>query len=226
MYNRYNGYNNNKYNYNNNYNKNKSENIKIRTLCSPEVAYVEISYFRTYLTLKFVPWVGKDHNGLDQYCKKTFSSTTLNPEGAAYFYGIAMSIVNGKEADIQFPAVLPCKNDTTLTLEYKPDENNQMAAFLVINKNNETISFKFNTWQTQGFVDGQPVTKVVQTELQEFAMILFGYIQRNGDADYLLSKPVGEVPKPEPTFVPKMNSGNNSNESLLWTPPTHSKAFD
>ena len=87
--------------------------------------------------------------------------------------------------------VLQCKRETILTLEYKPDENNQMTVYLVGNKNNETIPFKFKTQQIQEWVDGQMVTQVIQADLQEFAMILYKYILSSGNAEYLLNKAIG-----------------------------------
>ncbi|MCL2837946.1 MAG: hypothetical protein FWE04_02615 [Oscillospiraceae bacterium] len=139
---------------------------------------------------KLVPWIGKD-NGRDQYSKEKFISTTLSPDGAKCFYEVVTSILKGAEPEKPLPMVLQCKRETILTLDYKPDENNQMTASLVANKNNETISFKFKTQQIPKWVDGQMVTQVIQVDLQEFAMILYGYIHSSGDAEYLLNKAIG-----------------------------------
>ena len=174
------------------YNKhNKPQNIKIRTLVSPGMSYLALSYFGQYLTLKLVPYIGKDAVGRDQYSKDKFISTTLSYEGAAYFYEVAVSIITGAETDKQLPATLPCKRDATLTLEYKPDENNQLTAYLVGNKNGETITFIFKTRQIQKWLDDQPVTQVIQADLEEFAMVLYGYIQSSPYAEYLLKKATG-----------------------------------
>ena len=172
---------------------NKLSNIQLKTLCTPGISYLSLSYYGQYLVFKLVPWAGKDASGRDQYSKEKFISTTLNPEGAKCFYEVVTSILTGTEPEKPLPMVLQCKRETTLTLDYKPDENNQMTAYLVANKNNETISFKFKTQQIQNWVDGQMVTKVIQADLEEFAGILYNYILRCGEAEYLLNKSIGQA---------------------------------
>ena len=154
-----------------------SENVFIETLYAPGYSYLMMSNFRTYLTLKFVPCVGINKRGLWKYSKKIFLSTTLDPEGATYFLGAAMSILNGNEPQKKVEATLPCKNNAALTLQYGPDQNNQMVAYMVLNKNNLTIYFRFPTQQIQEMVDGQMVTKVIQSGLNNFAIILDRYIK-------------------------------------------------
>jgi len=170
---------------------NKPQNINLRTLCTPGISYLVLSRFGLYLVLKLVPWTGKDNTGRDQYSKEKFISTTLNPDGAKFFYEVVTSILTGTETGEQFPVVFQCKRDTTLTIEYK-DENNQMTAYLVGNKNNETIPFRFKTQQIQKWMDGQMVTQVIQADLEEFAMILYNYIQSSDNAEWLLNKVIGQ----------------------------------
>ena len=59
-------------------------------------------------------------------------TTTINYEGAAFLFQIALDILMGIDADKEVRAVLPC-NNTNITFEYRPDENYQMTAYLTLN---------------------------------------------------------------------------------------------
>nr|WP_092067927.1 hypothetical protein [Dendrosporobacter quercicolus]NSL46847.1 hypothetical protein [Dendrosporobacter quercicolus DSM 1736] len=87
-----------------------------------------------------------------------------------------MAVIDGKYAEQQILAVLQCNNNTTLIFEYKPDQYNQMDSYLTINKNNETISFKFKTHIYRVKEKGQMVTKIIQSGLGAFARMLDGYL--------------------------------------------------
>jgi len=164
---------------------NKPTNTFLRTLYSPGFSSLTLSYYLANITLKFIPYIGKDNTGLSKYCDKTFLSISINPDGASFFYMIASKIIDGKELDKPIETVLPCLNGTTLTFEYKPDEKNLMAAYLVIDKNNQTIRFKFPSMEYQDLVDGQLVTKVAQTGLGTFALILGCYLAGKAANNYI-----------------------------------------
>ena len=166
-------------------NNNKSANTYIRTLYSPGFSFLMMSFFKTNLTLNFVPYLGKDNVGRSQYSKTEFLSTTVNYEGAAALYMTAMPILDGNESQVEL--VLPCSNDATLIFEYKLDQNNQMSAYLVIDKNNETIPFRFGTHQFRAKENGQMVTKVLQSGLGAFTKTMEAYLSGIG-ADLHLSK--------------------------------------
>lgn len=104
-----------------------------------------MSFFKTNLTLNFVLYLGKDNIGRSQYSRTEFLSTTVNYEGAATLYLVAMFILDSNENQVEI--VFPCINNAILIFECKPDENNQMTAYLVIDKNNGTIPFRFRTMQ-------------------------------------------------------------------------------
>ena len=127
-----------------NQNNQKSANTKIQTLYAPGFSYLAMSLYMTKFVFNFVPWLSQDNTGRSQYSKDIHLSTTITPEVVAYFYTQATSILDGT-AEKEIEAVLPCKNDATLFFQYKPDENNQMSAYLTINKDNKTISFRFPT---------------------------------------------------------------------------------
>ena len=156
---------------------NGSENTYIKALYAPGFSSLTMSYFRIYLTLNFVPWLSTDSTGHSQYCKKTFLSTTLDYNWAAYFHGACMSILSDEGSTKSVEATLPCKNNAALTLLYRPGEDNQMTAYMVINKDNKTILFRFETRVKQEIVDGQMVTKVIQAGLETFSMVLKGYME-------------------------------------------------
>ena len=113
--------------YNNN--SDKPTNVQIKSLYSPGYSSLMMSYFRRYLTLDFALYTGKDDNGFDQYSREIRPSTSLDPDGAAFFYMQAYRILEGKVPEEQpIEVVLHCRNDTKLTFAYRPDENNQMGS--------------------------------------------------------------------------------------------------
>lgn len=164
---------------------NTSTNLYVRALYSVGFSSLLMSFFKTNLVFRFIPYDGVDNKGLPKLNRTMFLSTSVNYDSAAFLYLAAMSILDGKEEEIE--AVLQCSNNTTLLFEYKPDENNQMASYLVINKNNQTIPFRFLTHQFQVRENGRWVTKVVQSGLGVFAKVLNGYLTGIG-ADLHLSK--------------------------------------
>lgn len=173
-------------------------NTYIRTLYSPGFSLLTMSFFKTNLTLNFVPYLGKDNVGRSQYSKTQFLSTTVNYEGAAALYLAAMPILDGKESQMEL--VLPCSNNVTLILEYKPDQDNQMGTYLLINKNNKTILLRFGTMQCRVKENGQMVTKVIQSGVGAFVKILDAYLSGIG-ADLHLSKLTEEeLDNPETSF--------------------------
>ena len=131
-----------------------------------------MSYYKLNLVFNFNPYIGKNNVGFLQFDKKTFLSTSVNYEEAAFFYLTAMSILEGKNADKEISAVLP-RNNATLTFEYKPDQNNQI------------ISFRFNIKTYQSQENGRMVTKVVQAGLGVFAKTLESYLTGTGINNHL-----------------------------------------
>jgi hypothetical protein len=158
----------------------------IRSFYAPGYSSITVSYFNTNLSLRFYRYSGKDNIGLAQYDLKNGMTTTVNYEAASYLYQAAMFILKDINPEKEIRAVLPC-NKAALIFEYKSDQGNQMAAYLTIDKNNQSISFKFKTHQAQVKENGQTVTKVVQSGLGAFAMTVEGYLIGIG-ADIHLSK--------------------------------------
>ena len=170
------------------YNNNKpSANTFVRNIYSPGFSCLKLSYFKTNLTFSFNPYKSTDNNGRSQYDTKTFLSTSINHGGAAYFYAVAMPIITGKDTETHIEATLTSSNNTTLTLEYKPDQNNQMCAYMVIRKHSEIIPFMFPSRTYKAIENGQVVTKLIQTDLIAFVKILDGYLSCTG-AERHLSK--------------------------------------
>jgi hypothetical protein len=139
--------------------------------------------------------------GFDQYDMKTFLSTSVNYEGAAGLFFVAMSILVGKNSENEVEFVLPCSNDATLTLKYKRDQNNQMSAWLIIDKQNQTIPFRFQTHEYTVKENGQIFTKTIQSGLGVFAKTLEGYLIEIGGANHL-SKLTDDVLNPEGMLPP------------------------
>lgn len=151
-----------------------NKNTYIRTLYSPGFSSLMMSFFKTNLTLNFIPYLGKNNVGLSQYSKTEFLSTTVNYEGAAALYLAAMPILDGNGSQMEL--VLPCSNNTVLILEHKPDQDNQMSTYLLISKNNRMIPLRFGTIQYRVKENGQMVTKVIQSGLGGFVKTLEAYL--------------------------------------------------
>ena len=162
-----------------------SPNVHIRNLYSPGFSWIRMSNYHGNLIFRFVPYLGKSEDGKSQYCKETFLSTSVRYDGASSYYQIAMSILLGDNCEKEIKDVIPCKNNATLTFEYKPDQGDQMAAYLIINKNNLTIPFKFPTHEYDAKVNGRMVTKVIQTGLIGFIKALEEYLAAIGADSYL-----------------------------------------
>ena len=158
----------------------------IRTFYAPGFSSITVSYYGTCLSLRFYQWTGKNNIGFSIYDLKNGMTTTINPDGASYLYLNAMSIIKDINPEKEVTAVLNC-NKAALVFEYKRDQDNQMVAYLTIDKNNRAITFRFSTHTCQVKIDGQKVTKIIQSGLGAFAKTLDGYLTGIG-ADIHLSK--------------------------------------
>jgi hypothetical protein len=82
--------------------KKKSANRFIRTIGSPGLSALTLSLYcyekqqKTYLVLKFVPCIGQDDDGVDQYSKTIYRSTSLDYKGVKDFYPTIATILDGK----------------------------------------------------------------------------------------------------------------------------------
>jgi hypothetical protein len=151
-----------------------SENIYLRSFASEGHSKLILSLFKANLTFKFVPYLGKDHNGVWAFDSKMFLSTSINYGGASLFWLAAKRIL--EEGTDQVEVILPCNNNAALILEYKPDENGQMKAFLTIDKDRRKIAFKFSAEEIKITKNGHMEKLIVQSELRAFAFALKGYL--------------------------------------------------
>lgn len=102
-------------------------------------------------------FIGKDARSFDHYSRDKFISTAIDHNVAAYFYLTAMSILYGEEKDTPLVAQYLCYSGSTITLEYKTDENNQFRAYFVIEKEGMTIPFRFDATGTDTHLGKLPV---------------------------------------------------------------------
>ena len=105
--------------------------------------------------------------------------TTVTYEGA---YGIWKSCYNILHGSVEASClVIPCAGGATLTLEKKaPGE-----VFLTINKNNQSISFKFASSTATVKENGLEVVKVVETGLGAFMKMVDGYLTGTNSSGHL-----------------------------------------
>jgi hypothetical protein len=116
----------------------------MRNFYAPGYSSITMSYFNWNLSLRFYRYSGKNNDGVDQYDLKNGITTTVNYDNAACFLLTAMDILKDINSQKETRAVIQCKK-AALIFEYKHDQDNQMAAYLSIEKNNEMIPFKFKT---------------------------------------------------------------------------------
>jgi hypothetical protein len=159
----------------------------LRNFYEPGHSSITVGYLNWNLSLGFYQYSGKSNiDGFDRYDFRNGITTAVNCDDASYLYRVAMFILNDINSEKEIRAVLEC-NNAALIFEYKPDQNNQMASSLTIEKNNQSISFKFKTHPVQVRENGQMLTKVVQSGLVAFAKTIEGYLTGIG-TDLHLSK--------------------------------------
>ena len=110
-----------------------NNNVLIRNLYAPGFSFVTFSFYKTNLSISFTPWLGQNDVGISQYDTKNFLSTTINDESAASLYLLAKLILDGNQRT-PLLYTIECNGQTKLTFEYRPDQNNQMRAYLSIEK--------------------------------------------------------------------------------------------
>ena len=167
-------------------NRRNQPSTYVRILRSPGYSSLLIFYYGERLTFSFAPYLGEDYKGHHQYSQSEFLRTTFDYEAAVCLYLIAKSISDGKDPENQRHFVRNIYN-MTLTFEYRPDENNEMSAYLTIaNKdNNKTIQFKFETHPYKVMEKGQMVEKVIQSGVGVLVKTLNGYLSGIGANNHL-----------------------------------------
>jgi uncharacterized protein DDB_G0289917 len=117
------------------------------------------------------PFLNKDANGRPNYDLTKSISTTVNFEGAYGLYDMANKL-------IQHPTMtggvdIPC-NGAMIRLERRTATPSEV--FFTINKNNDSISFKFTSYQTTLNENGQQTQQTIESGLGAFAKTVEGYL--------------------------------------------------
>ena len=142
----------------------------IRTMYSPGFAYIRFSFYKTNLSLSFCPWVDKNNMGRSHYDMKKYLNTTISDENAAALYLIAKNIAEGNQSNpVQYQ--IQCNNQTLVSFEHDSEETR-----FIIEKNKDRIVFRFVTHRLRERVNGEIVTKTIQSGLMFFAKILQTYL--------------------------------------------------
>ena len=154
-------------------------NSDIRTLYSEGFSSMKLSLFNANLSFNFANYIGKNKYGYDQYDVKNAITTSINYYNASLLYKVAMSIDGEVDSDKEVRALVSC-NNANLLFEYKSEQNNQKTAYLTIEKNNQSITFRFPILTYQFKKDGQIFTKVVQVGVNVLTEVLHGYLSGIG----------------------------------------------
>lgn len=147
-----------------------STNTYIKRSYSQGTACIAYSFYKTNLSLRFTPWVGKSDFDLSEYDKTRSIYTTISDENASALYYLAKRIVDGKvKKPIQFE--IPCNNDVSIIFDYYPER-----ATLMVEKQGERILFEFVTHRYKERDNGKIEGKTIHSGLIAFMKILEAYL--------------------------------------------------
>ena len=136
-------------------------------------SYLTFGFFNHNLSLRIARYNEGNRNvGFNHSDMRDGITATVNFEGAYYLYKVAMSIVNDINRENEKKALLE-RRDTIIILDYKPDHNGRMLAYLTIGNKIQSISYGFTIRVYQDKKNGQ---MVVQSELGAFAKTIEGYL--------------------------------------------------
>lgn len=148
-------------------------NTHNKTIYSSNLSYLTLSYYDIMLSLRFVPIVSKDENGISIYDDGKGLTTTVSYEDACILYKIACDVIYGKEDVNTVSLTIPCSDGVLLTFEKQPDQDRQIETVLTIFKDDVSIPFRFSDRAIKVIDDeGQIVTKTIESGLDTFAAIL------------------------------------------------------
>lgn len=151
---------------------------QIRSIYSDGISYMNLKFYNTYLSLQFSPFSGKGNTGQNQYDQKKAQVTTVDFARAFGLWKACYDIIfNGSNT---LSIIIQC-NQATLHLERKSPGD----TWITINKNNETIPFKFESVSVTKEVDGVSTTEIIETGLGAFMKTVEGYlVSINADRHY------------------------------------------
>jgi hypothetical protein len=167
----------------------------MRDFYAPGYSYMTLSFFNWDLSLSFYRYSGKDEDGFHSYDFVNDLTITLDDERVSYLYQTAIFILNEKDPGKEIKVEIPRYN-INLMLERKPDDDGQMAVFLTIEKNGQSISFRFKTRTFKVTENGQESTMVVQSGLMAFAKTLEAYLTGTS-ISYHLKKMLDIIENPQ-----------------------------
>ena len=179
----------------------------IRTIYSPGYSYMMMSFYNVNLSFSFCRFIGRNNAGKPQF-EKNHLTTSVNYEGAALLYHVIMPILNEANHWDEVKTTVPC-NNAALIFEYKPDENNRMAAYITIEKNNQQISLKFPTLEYEYKKDGKFFTHVAQSGLGVLAKTIYGYLTAVGGDRHLNKMPDNSANSQDENQQASYPTGNN-----------------
>jgi hypothetical protein len=159
----------------------------IRYFYSPDSS-MAVVYNGWHLSFRFYRYSGMDNRGFSKYDLKNGMIATVDYEYASCLYQVLMFILNDKNSEKGINIVFE-RNNFTLFFEYKPDENKQMAAYFTIEKNDQSISFEFNTCTVLVIENGESIPKVFQSDIGAFAKLIERYLTGIGANVHLIKLP-------------------------------------
>lgn len=188
-------------------NQRTNTSTQIRNFYSEGLAYMNVSFYNTNLSIKMQPFKGKDQLGRNSFDSSKAIITTIDFDSAYLLWSTIKDIEDGKDITGTIP--IPCGPDATLEFERKPGPNGFMESFLNISKNNITISFKFRTIIANVNVNGQPMQKVIEVGLGSFSKTINGYLE-GINADRHLDKLTDDYIRTQQPQNQNNGGGNNN----------------
>lgn len=191
-------------------NKKNNTQTHIRTIYS-DLSYITIKFFNNSLSFNFVPAIGRDSNGFNQYQKTSNPSqpvgitTTMNYETAATLNKIInINIMQAVENNLDTSITISLANKTEMIIERKNDEFGHKKVFLSIKRDNQLIPFKFAQQKVTIIENGNQNQKYIEGGLLNLQSILKGFLE-GINADRHLNKLTDDFTKSQ-----EGNSSNNN----------------
>lgn len=181
---------------------------QIRNFYSDGLAYMNVSFYNTNLSIKMQPFKGKDNMGRNSYDESKKQTTTIDYESAYLLWSTIEDILAGKDISGTIP--IPCGPDATLEFKREMGSNGFMESSLIISKNNIQIQFKFRQVITNINVNGQMIQKVNEVGLGSFNKVINGYLE-GINADRHLNKLTDDFVKAQQPQGQNNNGGGNNN---------------
>lgn len=152
----------------------KQVTTQIRNFYS-DSCYMNMSFFNTNLSFRFYPAMPqKDSMGRNSYDMKNGLTTTIDAEYAYALFKTIDDVLTNKVQECVLN--IPCAGNATLSFKREQVPTGEIASFLVINKNNMTLAYRFPVTTITVKENGVVVNKTIESSLGAVQKTIDGYL--------------------------------------------------